>query len=203
VNAVERIIEIGPFASYAFQGGSATSCGLTTLAGNVDIAAVMLAASSFSQTGAGYLTFFSDTTPDPSTTVVSMFYTAGPVQTAFVVAPTDLIPTVYSAGISRGANTQVTLDIVGYFAKPHAAALDCVTVLGPQTPIAASTSTNANAGTCAAGYTQTAIYCNTNSYGTTLAGYAGTNINNACYFNNGLSPASIRADITCCRTPGR
>lgn len=201
LNNVSRIIDFGPNASYSFQGGSATNCGMPTLVGFSQIAAVMFATSSFSQTGAGYLTFWAASAPDPSATVVSMFYTAGPVQTAFVVSPTDLLSNVFVRGISRISNTEVTVDIVGYFARPKAAALDCVDVLGTSTPAGAgSTNTAAPAPACTAGYTLASIYCSTNSNQTLILGLTSS----GCFFNNATGgAASVQAISHCCRTAGR
>ena len=213
MNGVSRQVKIGPFSAagggYATgagaQGGSATGCGVGALAATADIAAVMLAVSSFSQTSAGYLTFYSNTGADPSATVVSMFYTAGPVQTAFVVVPTDLIPPVSARGVSRSANTEVTLDIVGYFAKAHATALDCVIVTGADTIVPAnSLGTNAAAPLCASSYTNVASYCVTSDYAVKLAGWTGPDLANNCNFTNATaSPITVHHDVRCCRVPGR
>ena len=203
VNGVSRIIQIGPFNSYTFQGGSATSCGMTTLAAvNAgEIAAVMVAASSFSQTGAGYLTFYSATTADPSASVVSMFYAAGSVQTSFVVMPTDLITSVFSRGISRNANTDLAIDIVGYFAKPKAVALECVDTAPTTNSVAAGANGQAFEPACAAGFTKVGITCETGAFDTVIAGFGASF---SCVMHNNAAIArNITAVARCCRVPGR
>lgn len=207
VNGLSRPIKIGPYAGPAgyasgngAQGGSSTGCGLDTLASSNQIAAVMVAVTSFSQTGNGYLTFSSFDTPDPSLSVVSMFYQAGVLQTAFVVMPTDTSAPVWSKGISRNANTEVTLDIVGYFAKPHAAALDCSVVLGPGTVIPAAGTGSDTAPACAAGYSRTGLSCNTSNVLMDLAGLSGATCS---WNNNDASPGTGTAIATCCRVAGR
>ncbi len=200
MNGTSKTIDFGPDSSYSFQGGSATNCGMPTSVGLGQIAAVMFAVSSFSQTGAGYLTFWAATAPDPSATVVSMFYTAGPVQTAFVVAPTDLFSNVFVRGISRGANTEVTTDIVGYFAKPIAALLDCVTTTSGGVSIPANSFLAVSAPACAATHNRMSVDCFPGNFFQVLAGDSGT----TCYWNNPTASAVTgTATATCCRTAGR
>jgi hypothetical protein len=118
-----NLIKIGPYTTagggYASgpgaQGGSATSCGLDTLAGPGQVAMIMAAVSTVSQAGAGYLTFFSNGAPNPGLTSVSQWYQPGYVQTSFVVIPTDLVGTVAAQGFTS-ASTDLIIDIVGYFA---------------------------------------------------------------------------------------
>lgn len=206
-NGIARAIQIGPYTSYTFQGGSATSCGLNTLAGNGQIAAVMVAASSFTQTAAGYLTFYSATAPDPSATVVSMHYRPGIVQTAFVVMPTDLFSgDVWSAGISRNANTEVTIDIVGYFARPKAVALSCVDVT--QDIITANGVRSIGTPACATGYSLASCGVQTGSNDNqTVNAVAPINANSNTCFTSITNLSGFTRTYTfnarCCRVPGR
>src|SRR5258706_2883665 len=118
-----------------------------------------------------------------------MFYTAGPVQTAFVVAPTDLIGSVFVRGISRISNTEVTVDIVGYFARPKAAALDCVTTAAVSSPIAAGANVQLFPNGCAAGYTQVGVQCGSTNFQTNLALVAD---NQGCgWHNSGATSANV------------
>jgi hypothetical protein len=118
-------IKIGPYPAagggYATgagaQGGSATGCALDTLAGSGEIAAIMTAVSTVSQTGAGYLTFFSYGTANPAPYGVSQWFQPGYVQTSFVVMPTDLAGSVATQGFAGNNGAEVIIDIVGYFAK--------------------------------------------------------------------------------------
>jgi hypothetical protein len=123
---VVRNVKIGPYPAsgggYATgggaQGGSATGCGLDALStATGQIAATMLAVSTVAQTAAGYLTFWPFLAPDPSASVVSLWYQPGYVQTSFIVAPSDADTVVWTSGVAKGANTEVIIDIVGYYAK--------------------------------------------------------------------------------------
>ena len=216
VNGVSRVIKIGPYPAagggYATgagaQGGSVTGCGLDTLAAAGEIDAVMVAVSSFNQTAQGYLTFYSATAPDPSASVVSVFYQPGAIRTAFVVMPTDALAAaaVSSRGISRTANTEVTLDIVGYFAKPHALALDCVDVGTPLTTIAAGASFALASPACGAGYTVAGPeFASTSS--SNLLVVNGFFISGGTYSCQGTNatagPVDVACGARCCRVPGR
>ena len=112
-------IKIGPYGTGyqtgpGSQGGSATSCGLDTLAGPGKIAVIMAAVSTVSQAGAGYLTFFPQGSPNPGLTSVSQWYQPGYVQTSFVLIPTDLTSLVAASGFTS-ATTDLIIDVVGYF----------------------------------------------------------------------------------------
>jgi hypothetical protein len=119
---VARLVKIGPYTSYdaagANQGGSATSCGLDALGTSGDIAAVMVAVSTTSQTGNGYLNFYSYGATNPAPYGVVQYFRAGlGVQTSFLVMATDRIAPVWSQGTASNANAEVIIDVVGYFSK--------------------------------------------------------------------------------------
>jgi hypothetical protein len=201
-------VKIGPYpGGYAFQGGSATDCGLSALASSGQIAAIMASVSSFNQGGSGFLTFYSNGAPNPAPYGVSQSYSpASGILTSFVVMPTDLAGPVYSSGYTS-QSTNVTIDVVGYFAAPHAAALDCSwTADGTASAPATGAMTIATSPTCATGYTLTGGSC----YGGTAAN--GNYLQNSryganawiCEYSNLTAGAlTIRSAARCCRTPGR
>ncbi len=217
-NGVSQVIQVGPYPAAGggystgpgAQGGSASGCGLDTLSGgDGSIAAIMVAVSSFGQSAAGYLTFYPKGAADPSATVVSMFYTAGPVQTAFVLIPTDMSFPVTARGISRGANTAVTMDVVGYFEIPKGVALNCQPTYVVQN-VPAGATFNMQIPNCAAGFTMTGAGCAAGTFGgvdwvinglypitpSTMGGYcAGTNTNGVTVPIDGMAQ--------CCKSPGR
>ena len=216
VNGVARTIKVGPYPAAGggyssgpgAQGGSATGCGLDTRASGGEVDAIMVAVSSFSQTGDGYLTFYSATSADPSTTVVSMFYHPGAIQTEFVVMPTDALNPSSSAGISRGANTEVVLDIIGYFAKPHAVALDCQT-LADSTSVAAGDPFTIASPTCNTGFTAiSALFFSSDQSNQVVTNTAivdqPTVGQSVCQGTNGTAGAvTVACGVRCCRVPGR
>ena len=116
--ASTNTVKVGPYAGgYAFQGGSATDCGLPAVLGSGKIAAVMASVTTVTPSANGFLTFFSYGGPNPFPYGVSQFYAAGGIGTAFVVMPTDLSPPVWVSAYTT-QQVDVVIDIVGYFAKP-------------------------------------------------------------------------------------
>lgn len=114
-----NLIKVGPYATgyrtgVGAQGGSTTSCGLDALAGPGQIAVIMAAVSTVSQSGAGYLTFYPPGAPNPGAASVSQWYQSGYVQTSFVMIPTDLAGSSSALGFTS-ASTDVIIDVVGYF----------------------------------------------------------------------------------------
>jgi hypothetical protein len=111
-----QIVDVGPEAGgYAFQGGQATNCAGSLVAGG-QIAAAMTAVSTVNQGGAGYLVFFPDGGTNPNPYGVAQWFQPNYVQTSFVVMPTNLITTVYADGFIGNASSHVIVDLIGYFA---------------------------------------------------------------------------------------
>jgi hypothetical protein len=123
--------------------------------------------------------------------------------------PTDLVGSVWSSGYTS-QQTNVTVDVVGYFAKPKAAALDCQDPITYETTanvVNGTTSPFIYAGTCAAGYASVGGSCFS---GTTTMYLMSQGISSStpnayfCQFRNlSGADASVSAWNRCCRTPGR
>ncbi len=191
-------INVGPHASYSFQGGSPGDCGV--LAGMVtgEIAAIMASVSTVNQAEPGYLTFFPSGATNPFPTTVTQAFPSGPVQTSFVIMPTDANPPVSISGYTT-ARTDAIIDIVGYFAKPKTAALDCYTSAPVTLPVASGTVAQPAGEACAAGYTYVDTLCGSDSLKVTLFG-----TNGSCSYGNFDSVArNVEARSKCCRTAGR
>jgi hypothetical protein len=117
IAGTSNLVKIGPYATgYASgpgaQGGSPTSCGLDTMAGPGQLAAILAAVSTLGQAAQGYLTFYPQ--QNAAATSVSQRYQPGYTQTAFVLISTDLVGAVSAWG-TTSATTDVIIDIVGYF----------------------------------------------------------------------------------------
>jgi hypothetical protein len=196
--ASTNVVSIGPNASYAFQGGSPSDCGMSALIGSGKVAAIMASVATSNQAGAGFLTFFSHGAANPFPTAISQAFQAGSVQTSFVIIPTDLVGAVSSDGYTT-AQTHVIIDVLGYFAQPKAAALDCVSTTAATLLIAAGTSGQAVPAACSAGYTAVAPRCVSDSSLMTLV-----STNGGCVYQNDDTAAhNGSAYSTCCRVPGR
>jgi hypothetical protein len=138
---------------------------------------------------------------------VSLWYQPGYVQTSFIVAPTDALTPSWTSGISRGASTDVIIDIVGYFAIPHALALQCVEVYGSPIGVPANSTVCAPTPTCTTGYSPVAAVTQWNS-GSKVAvlNVQADSISstfNACWGNTDVAAGSVTGGVRCCRVPGR
>ncbi len=102
---------------------------------------------------------------------------------------------------NSGSAINVVADVVGYFIRNQATALDCVSVAGTPTSIAAGASVFLSAPACPTGYTPIMGQPVTNQFGI----YAGTILQSNCRISNttGASVGNLSCDAMCCRLPGR
>lgn len=189
-----RSFQVTDRVSFADQGGSATDCG--TLGLSATAVAVNLTA--VTPATAGFATVFPFGTPPPTT--ASLNYDQGAVTNNTVIAAIPNPPAAADVSLFSFAQSHYVADIVGYFAPPHATAIECIETptfsitIGPFT--AAAAFTNA----CDAGYTHTSMNCESASFLMPLV----IAVNGQCAArNNGPTVATLRASRTCCRVPGR
>jgi hypothetical protein len=157
--------------------------------------------STVSQSGQGFITMFSFGSTNPSPYGVVQYYQPGYVQTSFVVMSTDMADPVKTTGYSGQASTHVIVDVVGYFARPKAVALDCTLTVPVSVSIPASSNVSVFASSCPAGYTPVGVQCGTDSYLTWLA--ANNDTQHCAYHNSDGSAHNINATAKCCRSAGR
>lgn len=193
-----RSFDTFPFSggNFSYQGGTASgNCGM-----DPDAAAVMLNIAAPIPTVGGFLTVYPYGTTRPLAS--NLDYFAGELKNNEIVAKSangswDI--TVYAHG-----STHVVGDVVGYFIRPEATALDCTREAGTPTVVATGGRSFQSIG-CPVGYTVT-------------GGGAGAGINEASYVNASYASgntwfSSVQnfsgADrtfthyATCCRVPGR
>jgi hypothetical protein len=185
--------------SYASQGGSPTNCGI--VAGS-DTAAIAVSMAVVSPAGQGYLTAFPGNVADAAKPLAATLnYNAGEV----VVSNAATLKVAQSGSpdlkIFSSNATEIIVDVVGYYSKPVATALECTTVSGASTVLpASSVNTFATAPACAAGYTRVSVLCGTNSNNNRILGIT----QSGCFSANaGASAGTVNADSVCCRIPGR
>jgi hypothetical protein len=200
-------VSIGPNVSYAFQGGSGTDCGVLAGMATGRIAALLVSVSTTSQSAAGYLTFYPAGGANPFPMSVTQAYQTGSVQTSFAILSTDGAANAAVSGFTT-AQTEVILDVVGYFAKPKTAALDCysspvaTTSIGPAVPLltpGTGDQAQVAGASCSSGYTLVDTACQADSPHVSLVAN-----NGACaYRNNDSVSHNVSAVSRCCRAPGR
>lgn len=190
-----KAFEVWGTSNYAFQGGNAAGCGLSA----EHPQAVVLNVTAVTPTAPGYATVYpANAASRPN--ISSINYVTGAVVNNTVVSPLGTVG-LNDVQIYTVAQANYVIDIVGFFDAPHATPLDCTTVSGTTSSIAAGTNGQAFAPACTTGYTQTAIYCETASYDTDISNIS---TNYGCTFrNNTGSAVTAVAQSRCCRVPGR
>jgi hypothetical protein len=186
------------YASYAFQGGSPTNCGLQTPGSNVAAVAVSMAVAF--PVGTGWLTAFPGNIADVAKPLAATLnYNAGEV----VVSNAAVLKVSQSGTpdlkIFSSNTTEVIVDVVGFYSRPVATALNCTTTAGVTVPIAAGANADAFASACPAGFGATGTNCRANSY---LVSFAVSD-NGQCSAHNAGGAATITAENRCCQIAGR
>lgn len=190
-----RSFDTYPFGStnFAYQGGSAAgNCGV-----NPDAAAVMINIAAPLPSVSGYLTVFPYGTTRPFAS--NLDYTAGELKNNEIVATSA--NSTFDISVYAHGQTHVAADIVGYFIRPVATAMQCVETANNDLSITGNGGTgNSNAPACPVGYTQTSTNCETTSWLMPIVYFQ----NGTCSARNGdTTTQTLRASRTCCRVPGR
>ncbi len=194
-------------------GGTAncpeTSTGAGPLAGTSPYASAMNL-TVITPAGSGWVTTYRGDLPDPSATVVGKFVQNGVTDTALLITNVCRGATGASciADIkiaTRGTTAHMAGDVVGYFIKPQATALQCTTVASATVPLPPATNGGVTVSfpACTVGYTATGYGCR---HGATADVYI-SEINETggyCRYNYfGAAATTAQATTRCCRTPGR
>ena len=180
--------------TYAGQGGAASNCGIT--AGN-NTAAVAVNFTVVSPATPGFITAFPFGTTQPQAATVN--FNAGDVRGNFSVAK-NAQGGASDLSVFSTSNVEVVGDVVGYYSRPVATALQCIEVAGPTVTVAASLADfQLVAPACTAGYTLMGI--NFSSGGQLLRKDGRLNY---LYVRNSSAAAQTATPYAaCCRIPGR
>jgi hypothetical protein len=194
-------------------GGTVDSCPDTTLPGLLAGTypySVALNLTVISPVGTGWATVYRGDLSDPSLTVVSKFVQAGITDTGLVIANVCRGATGASCSndikiATRGTTAHVAGDVVGYFIKPQATALQCTTINSATVPLPPATNGGVTVSfpACTAGYSATGHACR---HGTSADAYVSeiNEIGGYCRFNYfGTAATTAQASSICCRVPGR
>ena len=185
-------------SNYPSQGSSNANCG-ALVPGTDDTAAIVLNFTTVSPAAAGYITAYPTGTAKPLAATVN--FTAGSVIGNNATLKVNQTGGNAQFDIFTTTNVHVIADIVGYYAKPVATALQCVETASTTSPLLSPGGTaNIGAPACSTGYTQTATNCESNSWDVSFAIIKGGTCSAK---NNGAGSAYGYASRTCCRVPGR
>ena len=192
--------------SFAAQGGSATSCGIPQ---NTNIAALDINMVVVGTAADGYITAYPYgplTPPNAST----LNYLAGAVLANGATVKVSQTSLAFDWNLFTSATTHFVADVVGYYSKPVATALDCTAVSDGNTTVPASIALQSvTAPFCDAGYSKTATSCS--FFGTQLvvrrtetSSLDATGATSSCTYDNPAPTAqNVFITSTCCRIPGR
>jgi hypothetical protein len=181
------------------QGGSSPSCGIPFIN---EVAALVLNFTVVTPDTGGYITAFPADATQPTAATVN--FTAGSV----VGNNATLKLAQNGSGqfkIYSTSNVHVVGDVVGYYAKPVATALECIdTVSLGTTALAASGTVSISSSACTTGYTMTGGSCVGGTFGANVVTSRVLGSTYFCAYQNSLASAStVEAIGRCCRIPGR
>lgn len=198
-----RGIDVESISSYASQGGNgssagdgSTNCGIPDFTAGLVVSVTVLPTSSF-----GFFKIFANNQVFTDGNTVQWSNSGGTTNDVIVKSCQSCADEI---SIYANSSTHYVIDVLGYFMRPQATALDCVDVAGTATtiPPGPNSFTFVTAPACTAGYTQTSFNCDTSNFNTILAGQRATS--RQCFFTNQTSGTySATASVRCCRVPGR
>ena len=186
-------------ANYFVQGGSATNCNLTA---GTNTAAIVLNFTVVNPSTSGFITAFPANTTAPLAATLN--FNAGDIKGNNATLKLGQ-EGGYQLKVFTTSQTHLVADVVGYYAKPIATALDCYQtpqVLSPiniPIPSASRYVGFVTAPACSTGYTASGTSCASTSAIANLSAV----VNSVCYANHSNDLESVAALQRCCRTPGR
>lgn len=177
------------------QGGNEGGCGLPDT-----IRAVAINLTAVDASGRGFVTAWDYGTARPGTATLNLI-PGEDVNNQLTVA-INANPEVPDLMVYSFASTHLVADIVGYYTRRPARALECATMSSGNIAVAANTNASTTAPSCSAGYSRTGGTCVGGSFETYLVSSLGIGGTHFCaYRNTGASESYIRAEVTCCRIP--
>jgi hypothetical protein len=179
--------------SYAGQGGAASNCGITALA---DTAAVAVNFTVVSPATPGFITAFPFGTTRPTAATVN--FNAGDVRGNFSIAK-NAQGGASDLSVFSTSNVEVVADVVGYYSKPVATALNCVTVAGTGLSVGANAYSNIPIASCAAGFTPVGVDF---SAGARVV-KADSGFSYLYVLNLNTVAQTVTPQTRCCQIPGR
>jgi hypothetical protein len=200
--------------NFTFQGGNpsgiCTQNNLNFLGARPYAVAFILYTSNANANG--WLTFYRDGDPDPSGATITLYYAPGPTRSTLVTSKSNRgygSGTYDIAVTGQFGTVDATASVVGYFLRPQATALQCVTAYGSNGGQGGQSVLNGlqafDTATCPAGYAVTGggVGAATNNGQTMNASFqSGSNAWFSSITNNSGGTRVYVFTATCCRVPG-
>ena len=186
-----RSFDVTAIADFSFQGGAPNNCGI---GGSGSFAAAVINFTVVTPGGAGYITAFPFLGTQPTASTLN--YVAGDIVGNLSVVKLDQGASANELSVYSLAATHLVADVVGYFTNPILDTLQCVTTAETVSTVAASAVSNTTAPACAAGYQETATYCESSTWQMPFVFFSG----GICSAqNNSSGNATLRASRRCCQ----
>ena len=184
--------------SYATQGGSPTNCGLTA---SSDVAAVAMNFTVVTPAAGGFITAYPFGESLPTAATVN-FQVGDVARGDFTIAKVTQTGTnhlsIYSASLA-----DVVGDVVGYYSRPVATALNCATVAGTPTSVAAGAYVSLPTLFCAAGFTPVSLSISAGENVLVADSYTAGNAGQVFVRSLSVNTQNVTAKLMCCQIPGR
>jgi hypothetical protein len=183
---------VGFAGTFASQGGVASGCGVPN-----GIAALSLNIAAVQPAAAGFISLWQSNVSRPAVGSAVNYAATDFATASGTIVPVNPNSNQFSAWSPAGVD--IVIDVVGYFRAPTATptALSCYTTGSNSVSFATNTFGEVAVPACAAGYTQTATFCDTSNFRLHNVGLR----DSACAFNNAESSATTGyAAARCCRS---
>jgi hypothetical protein len=191
--------------SFGPQGGAVTNCGITA-SGNTTGIAVNLTV--VTPATSGYITAFPYNTLKPMAATVN--FNTGDVRGNLAIVQIPVGVNSFDMSIYSSSTTDIVGDIVGFYSKPVATALECIDTLPTTTFINQNLSQSyytavLTVPNCPAGLTSVSIRCGVDHQDATASRSSELTAGQTpiCYGRSLFSTHILYASRTCCRIPGR
>lgn len=188
---------VGAGGNFSSQGGSATDCGAVA-AGQ---AAVVINLTAVTPGAAGFATAYPFGANRPLASSVN--YTAGAIVNNTVVVKLPSPLTLLDFRLYTFATSNFVADIVGFYSPPSATALECNTVNGASTSVAASAYIGLSTVNCPATYTPVSIAISASNNVVVADSYLTGQMGQVFVKNLSPNAQPVSAQLICCRVPGR
>lgn len=199
-----RVFLGGVLSSYAIQGGSATTCNVLE---GIDLAAVQLNFTVVNPSTGGYITAFPADAAAPPL-AATMNFNAGDIKGNNANLKLNQTPGQFQFKVFTSSQTHLVADVVGYYARPKATALECYTTDQAGATGAINEARDgrfwgfAIANPCLNGFVNYGASCGTSSLLVNLSSVEGAQVNSVCVANHSTNTETVTATQRCCRVPG-
>ena len=187
------------------QTGTLSDCGLNSSVGNA-ISAIALVITILNPNFDAYLGVSDSANLATVLSSVALNYTHGQGLSTMYIVPQGLTNSIYFA-LPAGLSAHLVFDVVGYYARSDATAMDCVWTAQNIVNLNAGTSSSVSSFLCPAGYGMTGGACYLSTADASLVDSgSGTFFDPTvwyCYGRAGAVASSITSFARCCRVPGK